>query len=78
MEDNFAQYFREYNSLSIAVQRQMTLDQYCGFKLRDKPKPYHRRTYELERMVGKIEIPYFDGSPKMTAQAWVQKLDTYL
>ena len=25
-----------------------------------------------------MEIPYFDGSPKMTAQAWVQKLDTYL
>jgi hypothetical protein len=25
-----------------------------------------------------MEIPYFDGSPKMTAQVWVQKLDTYL
>jgi hypothetical protein len=25
-----------------------------------------------------MEIPYFDGSSKMTAQAWVQKLDTYL
>ena len=28
--------------------------------------------------MGKIEIPYFDGMAKMTAQAWVQKLDTYL
>jgi hypothetical protein len=25
-----------------------------------------------------MEIPYFDGSSKMTAQAWVKKLDTYL
>jgi hypothetical protein len=25
-----------------------------------------------------MEIPYFDGSSKVTAQAWVQKLDTYL
>jgi hypothetical protein len=78
IEDNFAQYVREYNSLSIAVQRQITLDQYCGFKLRVKTKPYHRNNYELERRAGKMEIPYFDGSPKMTAQTWVQKLDTYL
>jgi len=25
-----------------------------------------------------MEIPYFDGSSKVTAQAWVQKLDNYL
>jgi hypothetical protein len=72
------EYVREYNSLSIAVQRQITLDQYCGFKLRGKTRLYHRNNYELERRAGKMEIPYFDGSPKMTAQAWVQKLDTYL
>jgi hypothetical protein len=42
IEDNFSQYVREYNSLSIAVQRQITLDQYCGFKLRGKTRPYHR------------------------------------
>jgi hypothetical protein len=36
------------------------------------------KNYELERRAGKMEIPYFDGSPKMTAQAWVQKLYTYL
>jgi hypothetical protein len=78
IEDNFDQYVREYNSLSAGVQRQITLDQYCGFKFRGKPKPYHRNNYELERRAGKMEIPYFDGSSKVTAQAWVQKLDTYL
>jgi hypothetical protein len=38
----------------------------------------HRGSFEFERRVGKIEIPYFDGTAKMIAQAWVQKLDTYL
>jgi hypothetical protein len=74
----FEQYSREYNSLNLTVQRQITLDQYCGIKFRNKPRPYHRSNYEFERRAGKMEIPYFDGSAKMTAQAWVQKLDTYL
>jgi hypothetical protein len=60
IEDNFDQYVREYNSLSTGVQRQITLDQYCGFKFRGKPKPYHRNNYELEHRAGKMEIPYFD------------------
>jgi hypothetical protein len=47
-------------------------------KFRTKPRPYHMNNYELEHRAGKMEIPYFDGSTKMTAQAWVQKLDTYL
>jgi hypothetical protein len=38
----------------------------------------HRGSFEFERREGKIEIPYFDGMAKMTAQEWVQKLDTYL
>jgi hypothetical protein len=74
----FEQYSREYNSLNLTVQRQMTLDQYCQIKFRNKPRPHHRSNYEFERRAGKMEIPYFDGSAKMTAQAWVQKLDTYL
>jgi hypothetical protein len=78
IEDNFDQYVREYNSLGIGVQRQITLDQYCGFKFRGKTKPYHMNNYELERKAGKMEIPYFDGSSKVTAESWVHKLDTYL
>jgi hypothetical protein len=78
IEDNFEQYAREYESLSAGFRRQVTLDQYCGIKFRGKPKNYHRNNNELEHRAGKMEIPYFDGSPKVTAQAWVQKLDTYL
>jgi hypothetical protein len=78
IEDNFTQYAREYKSLSTGIQRQITLEQYCGIKFKGKPKPYHKNNYELEHRAGKMEIPYFDGSSKVTAQAWVQKLDTYL
>jgi hypothetical protein len=78
IEDNFEQYAKEYYALSAGFQRQVTLDQYCRIKFRGKPKQYQRPNYELERRVGKMEIPYFDGSSKVVAQAWVQKLDTYL
>jgi hypothetical protein len=78
-DENFDQYVREYNSLSLPFQRQITLDQYCGLKFRGKTqRPYHKNNYELECRAGKMEIPYFDGLAKMTTQAWVQKLDTYL
>jgi hypothetical protein len=78
IEDNSDQYVKEYNSLSVAVHRKITLDRYCGFKLIGKTRPYHRNNYELEHKVAKMDIPYFDGSSKVTAQAWLQKIDTYL
>jgi hypothetical protein len=71
IEDNFEQYAREYHALSAVFQRKVMLDQYCGIKFRGKPKQYQRPNYELERRASKIEIPYFDGSAKVTAQAWV-------
>ena len=64
--------------MSLSVHRQISLDQFFGLKFRNNPRPYHRNSYELERRARKMEIPYFDGLAKMTAQAWVQKLDTYL
>jgi hypothetical protein len=78
IEDNFEEYAREYATLSAIFKRQVTLDQCCGIKFRGRPKNYHRNNNELERRAGKMEIPYFDGSSRITAQAWVQKLDVYL
>ena len=76
--EQMAQCTREYHGLDMMIQRQMSLDQYCQLKFRNKPRPSHRSNYEFERRAGKMEIPYFEGTAKMTAQAWVQKLDTYL
>jgi len=69
---------KEYYSLDMRIQRQMSLDQYCQLRFRNQPRTNHRGSFEFERRAGKIEIPYFDGMAKMTAQSWVQKLDTYL
>jgi hypothetical protein len=69
---------KEYYSLDMTIQKQMSLEQYCQLKFRNQPRSNHRGSFEFERRAGKIEIPYFDGTAKMTAQAWVQKLDTYL
>jgi len=64
--------------LDIIIQRQMSLDQYFQLNFKNKPRMNHRSNFEFERRAGKIEIPYFDGTTKMTSQAWVQNLDTYL
>jgi hypothetical protein len=64
--------------LDMIIHRQMSLDQYFQLKFRNKPRSNQRSSYEFERRVGKMEIPYFDGTTKMITQAWVQKLDTYL
>jgi hypothetical protein len=69
---------KEYYGLDMIIQRQMSLDQYCQLKFRNKPKMNHRSNFEFEQRAGKIEISYFDGMTKMTTQAWVKKLDTYL
>jgi hypothetical protein len=69
---------REYYILDMKVQRQMSLDQYCQIRFRNQPRTNHRDIFEFDRREGKIEIPYFEGMTKMTTQAWVQKLDTYL
>jgi hypothetical protein len=39
-DDLFDQYSREYNSLSLSVQRHITLDQLCGLKFRNNPACY--------------------------------------
>ena len=33
---------------------------------------------ELKRAIGKLAMPMFNGSSKMTTQAWIHKFDTFL
>ena len=33
---------------------------------------------DYQQTLGKISMPYYDGSNKCTARSWVQKLDNYL
>jgi hypothetical protein len=56
---------------------------YCSIRYRNGPREAQRgngQTHDMDFMkkVGKLNIPTFDGSSRCLAQAWVQKLDTYL
>jgi hypothetical protein len=48
---------KEYYSLDMKVQRQMSLHQYCQLRFRNQPRTKHRGSFEFERRAGKIEIP---------------------
>jgi hypothetical protein len=67
------------------LHQDMTLFEYCGLRLRNRPREPHRGGQQQQHghnidfiwKVGKLTIPSFDGSSKCIAKAWVQKLDTY-
>jgi hypothetical protein len=76
--EQMARSTKEYYSLDMKVQRQMSLDQYCQLRFRNQLRKNHRGSFEFKHRAGNIEITYFNGTTKMTAQSWVQKMDTYL
>jgi hypothetical protein len=83
--EDIGEYRREYATLGRDFHQVMTLVEYCGLRLRNHPRELQRggsqqqqgHNIDFIRKVGKLTIPSFDGSPKCTARAWVQKLDTY-
>ena len=49
-------------------------------KTRNKPRNFNRgfnHNYELQKTLGRLTIPNFDGARRGSARIWVQKLDTY-
>jgi hypothetical protein len=85
--EDMVEYRREYAAMDRDFQRDMTLVEYCGLTLRNRPRDPQRggqqqqqqqgHNLDFIRKVGKLTIPSFDGSSRCTARAWVQKLDTY-
>jgi hypothetical protein len=83
--NDIAEYRREYIALGHDFHQDMTLVEYCGLRLRNRPReprrggPQQQQGHNLDfiRKVGKLTIPSFDRSSKYTARAWVQKQDTY-
>jgi len=59
----------------------MSLADFCTIKYRNIPREFNRgpwnHNFELQRIVGKLNIPTLDGVSRCTSRAWVQKLDTY-
>ena len=73
-------YLREYRALGDDFHLAMTIMDLCHFKSKNKPRAYNRpftQNYELQRTVGKLTIPAFEGTWGGPAKNWVQKLDTY-
>jgi hypothetical protein len=82
--EDIVEYRREYAALGHDFHQDMTLVEYCGLRLRNRPREPQRggqqqqgHNIDFIRKVGKLTIPSFDVLSKCTARAWVQKLDTY-
>jgi hypothetical protein len=78
-EEDFTEFLREYKTLGEEFQAAMSLQDFCTIEYKNRPRDFNGgpQSWELQRKVKKLSIPYFDGSIKSTARAWVQKLDTY-
>jgi hypothetical protein len=46
--EQMAQCTKEYYNLDMVIQKQMSLDQYCQLKFRNKPRLNHRSSFEFE------------------------------
>jgi hypothetical protein len=83
--NDISEYRREYTTLGRDFHQDMTLVEYCGLRLRNRPRELQRggpqqqqgNNLDFISKVGKFTIPSFEGSSKYIARAWVQKLDTY-
>jgi hypothetical protein len=83
--EDIAEYRREYAALGLDFHQDMTLVEYCGLRLMNRPRepqrggPQQQQGHNIDFIwkVGKLTIPSFDGLSKCTTRAWVQKLDTY-
>lgn len=63
----------EYEGLNPKIQCVMSFGEFIHLKER-----HETGVGTMQKVVGKVTLPYFDGSTKSLARAWVQKMDTYL
>lgn len=78
--DEARQTYLEYTTLPPDMRELWTFDQFINQRSRRGGRNDHYappRT-DYQQALGKLTMPYFDGSNKRTARAWVQKLDNYL
>jgi hypothetical protein len=52
--EQMAQCTKDYYDPDMIIHRQMSLDQYCQLKFRNKPRSNHRYSFEFQRRAGKI------------------------
>ena len=70
-----------YQSLSEECRRDLPFLDLCETQFKGNPRgattrnPY--QNYELKDAIGKITLPYFDGTSNCSVSSWIQKMDTY-
>jgi len=68
-----------YSRLDPDVRRQIPFIQFHNTRSRTISRGEKRHpNRDLQQGLSKLTLPTIDGSRKVTAQAWGQKLDTYL
>ena len=73
------QFRRDWEASGPDFQVDISLRDYLDLRMRQMPRSGGRsQNLELRKKVRKLSLPYYDASGKMTARAWVQKMDTYL
>ena len=73
-------YLQEYKDLGDEFHAVMSFIDFCNMKSMNQPRNFHRgftQNYELQKTVGMLTIPIFEGSRSCLARKWVQKFDTY-
>jgi len=77
-DDSYLAYLKEYRRLGNDVQAVISFTDFCHLKQKNRPRGAKRTpNHELQKTLGKVTIPNFDGSSKCSTRTWVQKLDTY-
>ena len=69
-----------YHTLSLELRSVYPFKEFCEAYYKYNPRGGNNMsTYnkELKNIVGKISLPYFDGSNKCSSSSWIQKLDKY-
>ena len=77
-EESLSAYLREYRALGDDFHSAMTFTKLYHFVSKNKPRAYNRpftQNYELQRTVGKLTIPTFEGTqggqPRIGCRSWI-------
>lgn len=79
--DEARQSYLEYNALPMDLKDQWTFDQFMNEKIRrnaGRNDHYTPPRNDYQQTLGKITMPYFDGSNKCTSRSWLQNINNYL
>ena len=77
-EETLGDYLQEYESQSQRFKEHLNFQGFCQLKENRRPSNHNRNKRCKKHNVGRFFLSNFDGSPKRSARAWVEELDTYL